>query len=158
MLSRDLGYWFSGFTDGEGCFSIRRRQRDKPWWSCEFILGLRADDGPILKHLQQTTGCGTVHYHVTVHSAARPGANPQYQWHVGKYTDCLALARIFDRYPLRSKKARDFEIWKLALERWRFKDWRSMEKLAVQLREVREYNGIFEPFIIEEPPQLSLLL
>lgn len=94
--------WFSGYCDGEACFHLGK---DKARVTMVFVIGARADELPLLQDLQECFG-GTLHY---------TASNRAYHWHVGRRSEQHALVRYFDRFPLRSKKARDYVIWRRAL-------------------------------------------
>jgi len=52
-LGDDFGFWFSGFVDGEGCFTVRRPLprpgRTYTDYECAFSIILRQDDLGILE-------------------------------------------------------------------------------------------------------------
>lgn len=136
-----FGHWLAGFVDGEGCFRIHKAKRTTgdTFYSCAFTLKLRDDDRPILDEICVTTNLGSVR-------AVRPDGNarPLAQWVVQNQIDCLALTQLFDVFPLRAKKARDFEIWKLAVCEWcddhgKRRDWSRMAELHDDLQLVRQY-------------------
>lgn len=95
--------WFAGFTDGEGCFyfSVSRGLR-----ACQprFAIGLRADDAAILDELRTVFG-GSI-----TSRAKHP--HPVSQWSVANKADLAGLVEYFERFPLRAKKARAYEIWR----------------------------------------------
>lgn len=104
--------WLAGFADGEATFVITRsgstsggRRRA---FTARFALALRADDIGLLGELQAEFG-GSIHV-----GAKRPGSHPMATWTVASKRDLSRLIDYFDRFPLRSKKARDFAIWREA--------------------------------------------
>lgn len=105
----DFGYWFSGVADGEGYFGIwLQKGRQTPTF--EFSIGLRNDDRETLEHIKEGLGFGHL-----VDGKAYGNKNPSSYYRVRKKEDCLKLIKVLDRYPLQSKKKRDFDIWKEAL-------------------------------------------
>jgi hypothetical protein len=104
--------WLAGFTDGEGCFLLvwkRGREKDGPRYvNAVFQLTLRADDRPVLAALQTAFG-GRLHDA----PAGRIGS-PSARWMVTHRADRERLIAYFDRFPLRSKKARDYARWREA--------------------------------------------
>lgn len=114
-ISVDFGNWLAGFADGEGHFQIGVN-RGK-WASIRFSIKLRADDKTILDTIQKTLGFGKVEYRkVSIKEKDRiTGTKPQYNFAVYGKRQCWKLMKIFDRCPLRSKKRKDYEIWKKAL-------------------------------------------
>lgn len=110
-IDRDaFGHWLSGFTDGEGCFSLATNCTRRPLQPL-FRLGLRGDDAAILNLVWSYLRCGAVRLR-----QPRTQVNPVCSFEVWNTTE---LAQVvvphFDRFPLRSKKARDFVIWREAV-------------------------------------------
>lgn len=104
--------WFSGFTDGEGCFMIILRKNGTAPNIC-FRIQLRADDKSILKEIHHTLGIGRTKDHKR--KIIRPNWNPAYIFEINKINDIVnVLIPIFDAYPLRAKKLRDYKIWREA--------------------------------------------
>lgn len=101
-----FGHWLAGLLDGEGHFFIRRTT-GKP------SVNMRADDRDMLALAQARTGVGRL-YEVP---AGRMG-HPQVRWEVAVKAEVLVLAALLDAHPLRSKKAREFAIWREALGIW----------------------------------------
>jgi hypothetical protein len=104
--------WFAGFVDGEGSFIIFTRPcTARPQYS-EFRLGLRLqirhDDIAVLDHISQTIECGTRALHK---GAGR--AQDSVSWRCEKINDLAeVIVPTFDNAPLRSKKGREFAIWR----------------------------------------------
>lgn len=53
LVPPSFGYWFAGFTDGEGCFQIHQKNAPNPSWCCTFVIALRADDIDVLKGIEK---------------------------------------------------------------------------------------------------------
>jgi hypothetical protein len=146
-----FGYWLAGFFAGEGSVGVYP-STNRTGFRCSAKLSLRADDAPILREIVQRTGIGRL---LADSKGRRTGAHPCIAWHVTTKADCLKLVRLFERYGLRAKKARDFAIWAAAVREWcrtsgrgvaaRRGDWTVMEDLAAQLRRTREFDATFEP-------------
>jgi hypothetical protein len=70
---------------------------------------LRDDDLPLLEEIRARTGIGLL--------CRRPGQNarPTAYWEVLRKHDVAELVRILDAYPLRSRKRRDYEVWRRAV-------------------------------------------
>jgi hypothetical protein len=94
--------WFAGFADGESHFGIDRRGAPR------FMIALRLDDLGILEAL-----CVTFGGNVSLAMTRLP--HPNASWCVSGKRDLPGLVRYFDRFPLRSKKARDYVIWRRAV-------------------------------------------
>lgn len=107
-------HWLAGFTDGEGCFSVHKKNvRGYETYDCQFSITLRADDKPVLERIRAELGIGSI--------ADRPGdeaKNPQARYCVSSQRDCLILRDLYRAFPLRAKKATDFELWSEALDEW----------------------------------------
>lgn len=141
-----FGNWLAGFIDGEGCFFFhsRRKQFSPP----QFQLKLRDDDRAILEECVSRTGLGRI-----ITTDRRGRSNPQIKWLISRCSDCRCLVEIIDRYPLRAKKKRDFEIWREAVLLWdkqtkigiagggtqKFAETDRINELHVQLKEGRQY-------------------
>lgn len=138
-----FGHWIAGFIDGEGCFVItcdKRRMRARAPYSCRFEISVRDDDADVLKEIARRTGLGHMAWCKQSGSA---GTRPKASWRVMSRRDCLGLVALLDRFPLRAKKARDFEVWRTAVHEWLRPHARGeygrMPALKLQLHAVREY-------------------
>jgi len=107
--------WLSGFTDGEGCFyagigtDCRSKRYHVP--TVRFEIGLRHDDIAILRLIRSYFGCGTIQFY----ERKKPISNKKPAAHltIQRSSDLIsAIIPHFVAYPLRAKKARDFEIWR----------------------------------------------
>lgn len=136
-----FGYWLSGFIDGEGCFTIAKGKGDG--YYCRFTLHQRDDDRPIIEEIAHSTGIGRI-YAQKVYQNSKP----QVQWHVSTQADCLKLVEILDRYPMRSRKRADYDVWKEAVEFWTSTSgghtsdpqrWEHLAQLRDHLRLARKY-------------------
>jgi hypothetical protein len=105
----NLDLWLTGFIDGEGCFQIESYSgRLKP----SFTIGLAVYDAKVLHEARNALGHGTVREWLTPPNE-RP---PHVQWVVRSKAGCQALVDHLHKYPLRTIKHHDFEIWKQAVE------------------------------------------
>lgn len=160
-LPDDLGHWLAGFIDGEGYFGIR--QHPKGPFQCVFSLGLRIDDSAILEELHTRTGLGSL-YVDRARQRRNPNAEAFRVWLIMSKRDCVALIPLLERFPLRSKKRSDFEIWARAVRAWqhvirngRNQDWSAIRQLKEEL-ELNRRAGL-SPLTspqppLEKPPQL----
>lgn len=141
----DFGNWFAGFTAGEGCFGIGKRNKENPCanYQCLFRITLRDDDRAILEEIQDTLGLGKVYDYPACTNDAHERL-PQTLWDVRSTTECAELVEVFEKYPLRAKKQRDFEIWKKAVaELQKPVDCRDPDLLEYyfhRIKEVRQYE------------------
>lgn len=139
----DAGFanWFVGFVDGEGCFMVAYRAgRIKGAHIPTFSLVLRDDDVDIILEVQARLGFGLV----KARKFTSPGSRDGIGWHTYSKKDTMRLVAFFDLHPLRSKKARDFEVWREAVVEYQ-KDVnvRSRDKMAYlrgKLKLVRQYD------------------
>lgn len=128
VLDEALGHWLAGLVDGEGCFyfATRRRRLDrypgKLFRSIvfHFQISLRADDRAVLE-LARTVlfGLGRIKSYETKRYSLRGEprqGSPQFCWSIENREDIPALIAFFRKFPLRSKKAKDFQIWAAAFE------------------------------------------
>lgn len=134
-------HWFAGFTDGEGCFSVHKKNVNGfETYDCQFSIALRSDDRPILERIHRTLGMGTLS-NPTAHS--RRDGNPQARFCISRKSHCLRLRDLFRNFPLRAKKATDFELWSDALDAWvehEPREWEEMSGARDRLMANREFK------------------
>jgi hypothetical protein len=149
--------WLSGFADGEGCFAIRSRSCGDGTvsYSPLFAIWLRADDAPVLRELHARFG-GSFSFRgkQSANYGGRQGGKPQFGWQVTSRAGLLALVGYFDRFPLRSKKAADYALWREAVRiycagrssRWERNQERheALGALRDAIREGRQYDAAEE--------------
>lgn len=124
-----------------------------PCYVPNFKIGLRADDREILVEIVERTRIGHL-----LDDPRPKGMNPVAVWIVGSKAECLALVRFLDRYPLRAKKRRDYEVWREAIIAWQSvrqwgtqgADWTRIAELRVALMATRGFSGSVSE--IERPP------
>jgi len=106
----ELNPWFiTGFTDGEGSFSLSVRDIDKDTKKGRvlyvFSIILHEKDEGILRSIQSTLGIGKIYAH------GKQGV----QFRVESKKELLILIEHFDKYPLITKKSKDFVCFKQAI-------------------------------------------
>jgi hypothetical protein len=135
-----FGYYLAGLIDGEGSFAIGHTANCQ----CLLTINLRDDDADILYEIQRRTGIGRVRITKSYENSTRQ-RTPLARWAVGNHSECALLVRLLERYPLRAKKRRDFEIWRRAVQEWitrtRSSGWEPMLALRAELMAVRQYAG-----------------
>lgn len=115
------GWWVTGLADGESSFvaTLTYRSRETATGrsirvadvSHRFSIALRADDNATIEKLFRYFGCG--HVGDKKPPKDKPDANPQRMFRVDAKSDLLStIVPHFERFPLQSKKAQDFAIWK----------------------------------------------
>lgn len=154
----DVGYQLAGYTDGEGCFHIKRaksKRRRYPSYTCEFVVNVRWDDRAALEFYREQTGLGTV-YFIKRGNYDVVNAQPLARWAVQRQAECLEVVRIFEEYPLRTKKARDFAIWAQAVRYLNSAKPEGMEPLARWYQAIRDVR-VFDVDLLPEPVELDEL-
>lgn len=154
-VSPEVGNRLAGLCDGEGHFGIGRQGN---WYRCLFAIGLRVDDEPFLREMRDAVDLGKVVTAPAYRSEGRRNS-PSAQWRIVSKDDCVALVALLDEYPLWSKKARDYAIWRDAVLYWQNPnrrpvttrrsgtttrvinaiDWTPIARLQDELRDVRRY-------------------
>ncbi len=101
-------YYITGFTDGEGCFSLSLHQEKRMFtgWQIKpiFSIALHNRDINILEAIQRTFGVGKIYKH---------GAD-SIQYRVSSLKDIKIIIAHFDNYPLITKKCIDYLLFKQA--------------------------------------------
>lgn len=101
-----FGHWLSGFCDGEASFNLNMGAKQV---SSQFTLKLRADEVPILEEIRSFwRGIGSL----TVQKTRSGHLNPMAVYQVAGINDLPTVVEHFERFPLRSRKARDFVHWR----------------------------------------------
>jgi hypothetical protein len=109
----DLPSYISGYVDGEGCFtvSISPRPTLRVGWEVRPSLSVsqNSDRSEVLLEIQEYFGCG----------ALRPDRGDQtLKWEARSLRDLVdRVVPHFRRYPLRSGKQQDFELFPDICER-----------------------------------------
>ena len=107
-----FGSWVSGFTDGEGYFCLQATKR-RPL-AASFKIGLRSDDVTVLKLIWAYFQCGSVR--VFPKRTYLPNGNPAAVFEVWNTRELAKfVVPHFDQFPLMSKKANDYSVWREAV-------------------------------------------
>lgn len=153
--------WFSGFVDGEGCFTVSnygswdQGQTVLPL----FIIVCRADDVDVLTAMKKVFG-GRIYYRKVGKNQLKraPGTKPSCSWTVNTKKGLRLLVKQFDKYPLRSKKKRDYKLWREAVIEYlkppKIRNKAKIYMLADQIKEIKGYNAEFSEPIEEFDEQL----
>lgn len=159
MIENLDGNWISGFTDGEGCFKsvcVKNEQyKNHEFASISFEIGLRADDKDILYGIQKYFGCGKIYFY-SKHTN-HPYDKPIIRFSVQSFKECYhKVIPQFIKFPLRSKKLRDFEIWKEAVEfcyhKQHLENFEYYKYLCNKLKGIRKFiPEILDKFNISKP-------
>jgi LAGLIDADG endonuclease len=115
-----FGHWLSGFCDGEACFHLKscdRKGQLTRRYACSFQLGLRADDLPILQEIKRYFGYGSIRpFRTKSKHPLNFRSKPRFYFYIdGVQANLKAVISHFDSYPLRSRKARDYVVYREAV-------------------------------------------
>jgi hypothetical protein len=105
-ITDDLGYWFSGLFDGEGHFGVQLDIGRQRVLKAQVLL--RRDDAAVTQRIHGLLNCGVLYCH-------KPSQNrkPCCFFKVQDLRDLREIiVPLFERYPLQSKKATEFDLWK----------------------------------------------
>jgi len=165
----EFGWWVTGLVDGEGCFYAGLSFRSKKTAAgnsvpcvnlqAELAVALRADDEQVLGKLKSYFGCGVVGNktsNANAPSRRRQGIHPSpmRSFKIRAISDLVSVViPHFEKYPLQSKKLRDFEVWRsvvefAAAELTGHKGWlrrfpekvETLQELCVDLKNIRKYD------------------
>lgn len=105
--SMDFSWYITGFTDGEGCFSISFNRRAKLKTGIEvrpsFSIGQNKRSLQVLKDINAYFGCGAIRF---------SKADQLYKYEVRLVGDLIKhIIPHFQKYPLKTSKQLDFEIF-----------------------------------------------
>lgn len=154
MDNDEFGNWISGFVDGEGCFVVRLIRYkdscvDSYRYKAEFEIHVRADDLAAIEDIKAYWGCGIIYTDPERNGHGRR-AKPSLRYRVCRMQDIHnVLIPHFERYVLRSKKRRDFEIFKAAIAlkrrmkrgyRWPQHEHDQFAELADRIKSTRKYS------------------
>lgn len=114
-LDHNWANWFAGFVDGEGSFNISPCSNTKhKRFSIYLQISIRIDDEFVIKEILDRLKIGSIMLRTS--PAIWQGCRmAQVRWKVSHLDDILnVIIPLFERYPLRSKKAKEFELWRRA--------------------------------------------
>lgn len=150
QITDDFGYWFSGFVDGEGCFNvscINRKNFKNPQITTNFVIAQA--EYSIMNEINNILQLGWYEKYKKpkiYKSISRefPGC---YTYHLAtrSLNDCLLLISIFDKYKLRTKKKRQYELWKEAVyirqinnhKQWLIENIERIKQIIQEIRKIK---------------------
>jgi hypothetical protein len=103
----DFCWYITGFVDGEGCFLVSFNERAKLKTGIEvrpsFSLAQNKRNLQVLKDIHTYFGCGAIRF---------SKRDQMYKYEVRSVSDLVTrIIPHFQKYPLRTNKAQDFEIF-----------------------------------------------
>lgn len=140
-----FGYTLAGFSAGESCFLIVKQHKRNPRanYGCQFRIDLRDDDREYLEEIRETLQIGKI-YNRPTYPGSFPNTKPAASFRVNIINECVQLVRLFEKYPIPSKKQRDFDIWKQAVAELQkpvnCRDPLLLDYYFHKIREVRKYE------------------
>jgi hypothetical protein len=153
-----FGNWLAGFIDGEGCFTMSDKtaiRKGAKYHYCTpiFTLCVRLDDAQIVREIHAALGVGKVY----VSGKAYGPTQPSIRLHIQGVGPCARLVEVLTEFPLRAKKARDFEIWRMAVtEQAGRKDLPTLLAYKDALVGVKQFDSDVVPQV-PTSPQLRLV-
>lgn len=142
----DWGHWFAGFIDGEGSFRMNLRKSGK-LDTPNFKITLRDDDRQIIYGIKGILGIGQVRPNKgrDIHTNGKIyKGKPTLSFSITNLNDSFRLTTVLDRYPLRSKKRRDYALWREAVMEFRVpfkdRDMANLKDIAQRLSDVKKYT------------------
>jgi predicted transcriptional regulator with HTH domain len=147
--------WLAGFIDGEGYFGL---VLDNKCWRAEFTIKLRRDDIEILEEIKIKLGFGRLY---EVASYSTDGSNPQAKYTITNARNAARLADILDSHPLRAKKRKDFELWRIGVRELLkpYPDNEYLSELSELMKSERKYKSAPQTvttLCVREPRQKAL--
>ena len=105
--SMDFSWYITGFTDGEGCFSISFNRRAKLKTGIEirpsFSIGQNKRSLQVLKEIHTYFGCGAIRF---------SKSDQLYKYEVRSIGDLMKrIIPHFQKFPLQTNKQLDFKIF-----------------------------------------------
>lgn len=95
--------WLTGFTDAEGCFTVSFL-RNSNAFRLRYIVSQKGDSNlPILSHLILLFNGGAIEGH---------SVKSNYSYILTDVKACFNVYGYFSKFPLKTKKAISFELWK----------------------------------------------
>ena len=108
-----LAFWISGFTDGEGCFSVAVIKNKTTKFGTqifpEFVITQGEKSLSVLKEIKKFFECGNIF----VNKRYDNHNENLYRYCIRSINDLnMKIIPFFDKYPLRTYKQNDFIIFK----------------------------------------------
>lgn len=124
LLTRPDGWWVTGIVDGEGCFYASTSFKSKRTSAGNMVpcvnlfaglsVYMRDDDARVVEKIKDYFGFGLIQ-HKSRETARKRGVNAGDAISIRLYDLDLIVERMiphFEAFPLQSKKADDYDIWR----------------------------------------------
>ena len=103
FTNKDFLFWFSGFTDAEGCFTISFLTNSNGY-RLRYILSQKWEvNKTIFQHLSTIWGVGNISPH---------SSSDNWEYIVNGVKNTSPIIEYFDTYLLYSKKKESYNLWK----------------------------------------------
>jgi hypothetical protein len=99
VLSKNFIEWFRGFTDAEGCFTIRKTPNRRNSYQFNFAIGLHLADKKALEYIHSNLKIGQIWVDPKIPSAVL---------NISKQSELSFITSIFSYFPLNTTKFLDF--------------------------------------------------
>lgn len=137
--------WLSGFTDAEGCFSVNiyNGKNKVKYTRCRFILDQK-DEKELLIEIKNKLKHGSVNLRSKINNVFRLTVsmnNP-----IRK--DFMLLIKYFQKFPLKTTKNLNFELWCKVIDLIKLKKHNTHEGLKI----IKELRTEMNKYIIENKP------
>lgn len=154
LVPPSFGYWFAGFVDGEGCFTIPKlkQKNNTYYYKSVFSINQREDNRDVLYLIHDTLGgFGTLCTYNNDYNGKKRAKLISLS--TGGKAQNLYLIDLLERYPLQGRKKQQFDLWKRAVmlsssiqpkKNGRFirRDWQNIIEIREKLMNLREYKEI----------------
>ena len=136
----DIAYWISGFTDGEGCFSVsvikNKTTRTGKQIFPEFVITQGEKSLSALKIIKKFFGCGNI-----FENKRYDNHNENlYRYCIRSTTDLNStIIPFFEKFSLKTNKQKDFEMFKKVIKKMLNKEhltkkgWNEIVNLASKM-------------------------
>ena len=125
--------WLSGITDAEGCFTVSFLNNSNAF-RLRFIISQKGDINiPILSHLILLFKAGVLEGH---------SVKSNYSYILSGEKACYSIYDYFDNFPLKTKKIKSFELWKMIHNAISKKEHLDLELRNNLIEQAKKVNSI----------------
>ncbi len=106
-------WWITGLIDGEGCFHVatRRQKSGKVIFRTHFKIEVAYTDIVMIRGIKRYCGCGKIYKINYINKPGRKYRSNSAAYWINKKTDLCKLIKHLSKYPLQSKKKKDYRLW-----------------------------------------------